>query len=188
METDQNKEKKLRILSNEEVDNILLEILRRHEGSLHWFAEGLCRSSGGIERDDLKQEFYLRVFKNRLSVLEAYEEDKIAYLKKIMRHALIDLIRKRKSLRNLSRTLSNLWANDNDRKVTYLGEFLIDDIAQFIAGNFSKKNETVLMMNLFEGYAYKEIADKIGLNVKTVATIIRRGRIRIQSYLRTMHN
>lgn len=187
MQSDQNKEKKLRILSREEAKGELMNLIQMHHSSLHLYAAGLNKRSR-IESDELLQEFYYRVFKNPELVLESYVKHQFPCFARIMYNTCIDLIRKRNSLRNLSNTIAEIWMKDEQRRITSLGEFMIEEISKFINRTFPHKKAEVLKLFLFDGYSYNDIAEELKLNVNNVATIIRRGRIIIQDYLRRVYN
>jgi len=111
--------------------------------------------SSGIEQEDLYQEGYLAVLK----ALPTFEEGKGAkietYLSTCINNRLIDVIRKNKTIELVEPAAINQ------------PDYLLNEIVSMVKKEFSN-NEYKMWVLSNAGFSYAEIAQKLGVDSKTV--------------------
>lgn len=141
------------------------------------YARGLCSSSNQIYpmEDDLMQLFYERVYTKFALTHQKYEELGVKYFRGMLRLQYLQELRrhKRKYLTEelvLSGSTEPLVEELSEEDQVYVGQVMEVFRSQVCANHYC-----VYELYL-QGYAYKEIADIIGLKMNTIGSIISRAK------------
>ena len=131
------------------------------------------------EAKDAMQEGFLKAFLN----LESYTEKTTfgAWLKRIVINNCIDILKK-KQLETVSLEKYPLEIIDDKNwnfDVEITKEMILTAIEQV-----NQKHQIVVKLYLIEGYDHSEIAEILGIPVKTSRTHLRRGKLHLQELLK----
>jgi len=116
------------------------------------------RVSDKIEAEDLVQEIFLKFWNSRTTIKEAGFVKTFLYT--IAKNRIIDHYKKVKfDSEEISETLfiSEATASDSLKE-------LVSELIKELPSHY----KTVFMLNRFDGFKYQEIADSLGISVKTV--------------------
>ena len=149
--------------------------------------EGLVRFAYYYVRDldtaqDVVQEVFLKVW-NKKPALKNAEHEK-AYLYKMTRNACLMILRKKQTRQKYQQTEAETIS---DSPETDFISKEIDDAYKTAVLELPEKCRVIFSMSRFDHLSYKEIANTLGISVKTVETQIGRAlvflRKRLSSFL-----
>ncbi|WP_138434568.1 RNA polymerase sigma factor [Winogradskyella algicola] len=132
---------------------------------------------------DAMQEGFLKAFTN----LDNYKPEYTfgAWLKRIVINQCLDVLRKRKIefsevvVSELQITNEDNWDFDSNINKT--------DILNAIE-QLNEKHKIVIKLYLIEGYDHTEISEILDIPVKTSRTHLRRGKLKLQEFLKPKYN
>lgn len=166
--------KKLSPLSIAEA-KITQEILDRHYDTLYLYAKGLTNRLhlGIYDENDLMQQLFLKIARNPLE----YKKRRTGYFIKILQHLVIDLDRKKKnSLKREERyqQYDSLTVSIHDHQKTNR----LLELYETTCTGLNPTQDQIFRL-LLQGYSQVEIAKRLNIPATTVATKVRRARIRL---------
>ncbi len=142
-----------------------------------------CRYLNHEDAKDAMQEGFLKAFSN----IKRFETKSNfgAWLKRIIINTCIDVLRQQKTdFKELDTDYLELVDDSN-----WLVEDRINksDIL-FAITQLKEKQKVVVKLYLIEGYDHTEISEILNIPVKTSRTNLRRGRLALQTLLKTSYN
>lgn len=159
------------------------QLMQRYEGKLLRYVTYVL--GGDYASADVVQETFIKAYTNLRSFKPKYSFS--AWIYRIAHNTAINTAKKHRRELPMPEAevaeympefaLPDTLASDVDQKL--LGESLKSSMAKL-----SPKYREPLVLNLVEGYEYREIADILQLPINTVATRIRRAKQQLQIMLR----
>ncbi len=151
------------------------EILERHYDTLYLYARGLTNRMhlGIYDENDLMQQLFLKIAKNPVE----YKKRRTGYFIRMLQHLVIDLDRKKKkALRREENYQQNnsLLVSIHDHQ---LEQRLLELYETTCAGLDATQDQIFRL--ILQGYSQVEVARRFNIPATTVATKVRRGRIRL---------
>jgi len=139
--------------------------------------------------EDIGNDILVRLLDNNCALMASVREQRSihAWLLVVCGNFTIDYVRKWSSRMRLQNAVARETAVARDEAETYtptpVKSLISDELRQAMAGwlgQLSKRDRMVLELYYNHGKKYAEIAETTGQNIKTVATNIRRARIRLR--------
>jgi RNA polymerase sigma-70 factor (ECF subfamily) len=132
---------------------------------------------------DAMQEGFLKAFTN----LDNYKPEYTfgAWLKRIVINQCLDVIRKRKI--EFSEVVVSELQITNEDNWDFNGNINKTDILNAIE-QLNEKHKIVIKLYLIEGYDHTEISEILDIPVKTSRTHLRRGKLKLQEFLKPKYN
>ena len=155
--------------------NILEGLFRQHYGKMTHLARTLLGDDA--EAQDVVQDVFARLLENDYQMTGSKTE---AYLMSAVRNRCINLIKK-KSLREKVKNLHPVDEVDDTRPIEQLMNEL-EQIHTFVETNIEEPHRSIFFMRFDEDLTFKEIADRLNLNLSTVYKYLNQciQRIRVQ--------
>jgi len=155
------------------------------------YYEYLCMQSFALSRceqksEEIVSELFYKIWKNRKDLTIAANLK--YYLHRSARNRTIDHLRKYRHEKNFSDvTLPAYVARDPDPEHYTIGEDCRKHIKRAI-GKLPPQARKVFLMSREEGKKYQEIAEELGLSIKTIETHMRRALIFLRKELKEDYN
>jgi RNA polymerase sigma-70 factor (ECF subfamily) len=160
-----------------------LELFAESRRALHRYIRRFVRS--GETAKDIAQEAFLRTYRERESVITPR-----AFLFSTARNLAANEIRHRRAVeRNTAPNADDLHA-EVEQESPELG-LLRDErnrLIQQAIDRLPAQCRAAFTLRVFHEYSYKEVADHLGISVKTVEKHIARGMRETNSYIRTRYS
>jgi RNA polymerase sigma factor (sigma-70 family) len=152
-----------------------------HEGLLRNY---LKRNFPAVrDVDDVVQDSYLRIWKTKT---ESPIQSAKAFLFKVARHLAIDLVRRQRV--SPLRTVRDLDAlSVIEDKPTAADVLSLEEKTRLLADALAAlpdRCRTIVVLHKLEGLSQKEVAQRLGLSLRTVEVQVARGVNRCEDYLR----
>jgi len=133
--------------------------------------------------DDVVQDSYLRIWKTKT---ESPIQSAKAFLFKVARHLAIDLVRRQRA--SPLRTVRDLNAlSVIEDKPTAADVLSLEEKTHLLAdalATLPDRCRTIVVLHKLEGLSQKEVAQRLGLSIRTVEVQVARGVKRCEEYLR----
>jgi len=161
-------------LSNAEA-KIAQEILERHHDTLYLYAIGLANRMHLIiyDENDLMQQLFLKIARHPIE----YKERRIGYFVRMLQSLAIDLGRKKKSsvkreekYQQYDSLMVSIHDHQSEKRLLELYETTCIDL---------DPTDDQIFRLILKGYSQVEIAKRLNMPAATVATKVRRARIRL---------
>ncbi len=152
-------DKRLCRLIKESDEKAFKELFYRYYEQLHLFC--LRRTQSSDLASDFIQDVFMRLWQNRVNLDQNLSIK--AYLYRSTQNSLIDYFRKKNTQKNF------LDENPSENPQTQIDEtFDVEDSIRDALQKLPIELRTVFLMSRFDGLKYKEIAESLGVSVKTV--------------------
>ena len=161
-----------------------IEIIRRYEMPIRRYIRRLgCRDHHDVE--DLFQDIFIKVYKN----INEYDSDLkfSSWLYRIAHNETISFYRKKSIRPTAVITEEETYLFENIADETDFTEFIDAkinaDILRVALGELEEQYRDVLVLRFFEEKSYAEISDILKIPEGTVATLLNRGKKRMNEIL-----
>jgi RNA polymerase sigma factor (sigma-70 family) len=141
--------------------NILEGLFRQHYGKMIHLARTLLGNDA--EAQDVVQDVFAHLLENEYQMTGNKTE---AYLMSAVRNHCFNLIRK-KNLRERVKNLYPIDETDNSQSIEEQMEKL-EQINAFVQTQVEEPHRSIFFMRFDEDLTFKEIAERLGLNLSTV--------------------
>ena len=121
------------------------------------------------DAEELTQDIFLKIWKNRASINLSQSID--GYIFKIAKNTLIDFYRKKKAT-NLSIEKIQINSYQDIDPASQLHQKELAHLLTQAIENLPQKRKNIFLLSREEGLTYNQIANKLGISVKTVETQI----------------
>jgi len=151
----------------DEIENEVIELLRRHAAALSRYAVMLARDNSIVE--DAIQEVFLRYFVARVS--GQLMENPRAWLFRVLRNYVLDCNRKSNSMRAVELEKAVQVA---DSRQDVEARYQQNDTFRHAVSPLSPREQACMQLR-FEGFGYDEIAEILKIRSGTVGALLARG-------------
>jgi len=159
-------------------------LYEEYDSVLYNYTVGLCKRYNIpiAQAEDLMQEFYLSVLKNHLGIIKGYHARGIKFLFRVIKNDLFDYHRKKKSQLRLEEIYS--MGVRLDFNLYYLAPDLFQaNFTDQIKRLLPTTDYTVFKLYL-QGYTYREIQNKLEINLNTIGVKIFRAKKILRSFFK----
>jgi len=139
-------------------------LFRKYSESLYAFALSITRDSYASQ--DITQLVFLKIWEKRAQINEHLSFK--SFLFSITYHETISWLRKEKSeKRRINEFVQNsgIQTNETERSIEFKN---IEGIANQLIEELPEKRKEIFKLSRVQGYSNKEIAERLGISVKTV--------------------
>ena len=161
-------------------DQFFTQIYQKHHKALLLYAYGLCKGSGQVYKDDLMQEFYIKILHKYQEVHQEYQKKGISYLCKMLYNRFIDGTRHKKSIERVERAFAQ--RRPATCNIHHLCIDVYTEEFQRIMARLLKPSDVAIMTLYIQGYSYDEIAEELDMPKNTVGTRIYRSKKILTKY------
>ena len=146
--------------------NILEGLFRQHYGKMIHLARTLLGNDA--EAQDVVQDVFARLLENDYQMTGSNTE---SYLMSAVRNHCINLIRKK----NLRERVKSLYPMDETDDNQSIGEQMekLEQINTFVQTQIEEPQRSIFSLRFDEDLTFKEIADRLGLNLSAVYRYLR---------------
>jgi RNA polymerase sigma-70 factor (ECF subfamily) len=145
------------------VSSYSFELLyKEHYKGLHAYVTTILRDEDGAE--DVVQNTYLKLWKMR--EIGSFPESPAAYLYRSVYHESLNILKHKQVKMAHEQTVMHTAASDSASSMSSVRE--IERKLDHALKALPEQCRTIFQMSRFEELKYKEIADRLGLSVKTI--------------------
>jgi len=131
---------------------------------LYNFSKSFLKIEDGI--DDILQEVFVKIWQNRKKIKSAATFN--SYIFTITRNLLLNELRKRLSNQNLKEEIQKLSVGSEYSVLKQVEYHELQEKMNNIINELPNRQKEIFILSRAEGLSHKEIADKLGIKIKTV--------------------
>lgn len=131
--------------------------------------------------DDILSNFYEKVFKHGLKILDTPTAVIHPFLLRILQSKVIDYLRKKKRMNTFKKEYTDFLISSNNGLIEHHSE-LIQEVLHLLQKTLSPDRLAVMNLVFKDDHKDLEIGKILGLPKNTISTLKRRSRLKLQSY------